>query len=205
MVKKASQALAPRVRAALQEEASTDSMPRRIERTRRGKADHGRGDDRPGEGKDDLNIKTDQPGADPTVAAEKHQQQISDDHRRQDQGQIDDTLDNGLAGNAGVDQQIGDTNAQRGCQQGGGAGHLEGKKDRIIIRGLQKRHGVDLGRLLSLSLRRAETVFEKDLRPLRSDEEVIKGSCFRILGTGNGQGDGIGDREHTVPGAPQRE
>jgi hypothetical protein len=46
---------------------------------------------------------------------------------------MDDPLDDRFAGDAGVDKEIGDTDAQGGGQQRGCARNLEGEKDRIKI------------------------------------------------------------------------
>ncbi len=116
MVPKTQAGLAPSVPAAASSRRSTASIDRRMARTISGKAmtPQARCCAGPAEREDDAEILV-QEGADRTALAEGEQQQIAGHHRRQDQRQMNEPVEHGLAPEFPARQQA----ARSGCRAAG--------------------------------------------------------------------------------------
>ena len=80
--------------------------------------------------------------AEGSPAPEQQEQQVADHHRRQDQGQIDQAVEQGLAAQATEGQYPGQAEADRKIDQGGRCRDFGGQPDCLNIGRGQGQHGL---------------------------------------------------------------
>ena len=131
MVANTQNGLAPSVPAADSRRASTASIERRMARTSKREAHHRAGQRRsgPAEGEDDAEGLVEE-GADRPAPAERDQQQVAGDDRRQDQRQVDQRVQEALAPELPARQQPGDGDAEGQAGQGRRGGDQQAQPDR---------------------------------------------------------------------------
>lgn len=100
-----------------------------------GETYHCRGDHRPTQGEDDTDIKEAEKFAQPAVPTKEQEEEITGHHWRQDQGQVNHTLQQGLAAHITQGQEIGHGKAGRQGNDRRGDGHLHGEFNSLDVVG----------------------------------------------------------------------
>ena len=80
-----------------------------------------------------------------SLAAQQHQQGEARGHGRQDEGQVDDGVEQRAAGEPPARQQISHRQGGRQAAEGGGEGHLQGQQRRDQVVARQKAHASGAG------------------------------------------------------------
>ena len=91
----------------------------------------------PGKGQRDAEQIV-EPAADGAVAPKQDQQHVADDHRRQDQRQVDQPVQQGAPGKAAAGQKPGGENGERQAPDHRPERNAQGKADGFRFRGAQQ-------------------------------------------------------------------
>ena len=126
-----------------------------------------------------LQQRPEKPGS-----AEEYQEQITDHHRRQDKGQIDQPLKQSFARYPGKGQDVGHGKAKGGGDHGSAAGDLDRQPDGMGILGVRLKN-VSIVRENACCLRNDPIYCDKSkffqyLLDSRAGKIAIKGLCFRL-------------------------